>query len=192
MSTTTRRGDDGPDGGIGDFAAFYEEHAEGLVIYFARRCLDPLVAVELMAETFANAFAKRRSYRGASDGEASGWLFAIARRQLADYFRRGRAEQKAVRRLGLMTPALADEDYERIEELADLVPIRRALRDEFEALSVKEREAVRLRVIEEMPYADVAGHLRISEDNARARVSRGLRRLRSLRDEPALARGGRH
>jgi hypothetical protein len=36
----------------------------------------------------------------------------------------------------------------------------------------------------------VAWRLRISEDTARARVSRGLRRLAALLEQPALSKGG--
>lgn len=89
-----------PDGRL-DFSAFYAEHAGPVLIYLARRCLDPEVAVDLMAETFARAFANRVDYRGTTEEEASAWVFAIARHQLADYFRRGKARQEAVRRLGL-------------------------------------------------------------------------------------------
>lgn len=175
---------------IGDFTALYEAHAERMVVYLAKRCLDAEVAVDLMAETFARALAKRRDYRGTSNAEASAWLFSIARRQLVDYFRRGRVEQKAVRRLGLSLPRLSDDDQARIEELADLGPVRRAVKARFELLSREQREAVRLRVIEEMSYAEMAGRLRISEDTARARVSRGLRRLGAMLDQPALEREG--
>jgi len=176
--------------GPADFSAFYEEHADRILIYLVKRCMDPEVAVDLMAETFAQALANRRSYRGTSHGEACAWLFGIARRQLVDYFRRGRVEQKAVRRLGLSIPAVSSDDQARIEELADLRAIRTAVRDRFQLLSGDQREAIRLRVIEEMSYAEVAGRLCISEDTARARVSRGLRRLGELLDHPTLAIGG--
>ena len=107
-----------------DFSAFYAEHARRVLVYLARRCLDPDVAVDLMAETFAQAFANRQTYRGTTREEASAWVFAIAQHQLADYFRRGKARQKAVRRLGLSVPPLMDDDSARIEELADLGRIR--------------------------------------------------------------------
>ncbi|HEY3774967.1 MAG TPA: sigma factor-like helix-turn-helix DNA-binding protein [Solirubrobacteraceae bacterium] len=42
------------------------------------------------------------------------------------------------------------------------------------------RDALRLRVVEERPYPEVARVLGISEQAARARVSRGLRSLRSV------------
>jgi DNA-directed RNA polymerase specialized sigma24 family protein len=45
---------------------------------------------------------------------------------------------------------------------------------------VREREALILRVVEERNYADVATLLRCSEQAARARVSRALRRLATV------------
>jgi hypothetical protein len=42
------------------------------------------------------------------------------------------------------------------------------------------REAVRLRVVEELDYPEIAQQLSISEPAARMRVSRALARLRSL------------
>jgi predicted DNA-binding protein (UPF0251 family) len=44
-------------------------------------------------------------------------------------------------------------------------------------LSVEQRDALRLRVVEERSYAEVALLLGVSEQAARARVSRGLRAL---------------
>ena len=55
------------------------------------------------------------------------------------------------------------------------------------ALPEEQRRAVELRVIEECGYADVAVMLGVSEQTARARVSRGLRTLaQRLRDPHAL------
>ena len=45
------------------------------------------------------------------------------------------------------------------------------------ALPEDQRRAVELRVVDEYGYADVAGTLGVSEQMARARVSRGLRAL---------------
>jgi len=68
--TLRRRSD--PEGPLADFAAFYAEHAERVLVFLARRCLDSEVAVDLMAETFAQAYADRRRFRGTSQGEAAG------------------------------------------------------------------------------------------------------------------------
>jgi RNA polymerase sigma-70 factor, ECF subfamily len=47
-----------------------------------------------------------------------------------------------------------------------------------------QREAVRLRVLEDVPYQEIARRMKITAQVARARVSRGLRALNlALQDE---------
>ena len=57
--------------GPADFSAFYAEYAERVLIFHARRYLDAELAVDLMAETFAQALASRRGFRGRTDAEAA-------------------------------------------------------------------------------------------------------------------------
>src|SRR5512133_3228556 len=105
------------------FGAFYERHAETVLRYFARRTLDPEAAAELTAETFAQAFASRRTYRDQGvDGVA--WLYGVARNQLGRFFRTGRVDGAARRKLGMPERDLQSEDYERVEELVDFEPLR--------------------------------------------------------------------
>ena len=55
------------------------------------------------------------------------------------------------------------------------------------ALSEPNRQAVQLRVVDELPYQEVARRLNISEQTARARVSRSLSALAAtLEQSPAL------
>jgi RNA polymerase sigma-70 factor (ECF subfamily) len=159
------------------FVAFYESHAETVLLFFVRRTFDVEAARDLTAETFASAFQSRRRFRGRSDDEAAAWLFGIARHQLSHYVRRGVAERRAVDRLGIQLPAIAEPDHERIVELAGLANLRDAVRDAFESLKAEQRAALQLRVIDDRPYPEVAAELGVSEPAARARVSRALRRL---------------
>ncbi len=158
------------------FGQLYRRHADGLLRYFARRTLDPEAAAELTAETFAEAFASRGRFRDRGAGGA-GWLYGIARHELGRFFRDGAVGSRARRKLGMPERAVSSEDYERIEELIDFEPLRRALGEALEALSDDQREAMRLRVIDGRPYPEVAELLACTEATARARVSRGLRRL---------------
>ena len=43
-----------------------------------------------------------------------------------------------------------------------------------------------MRIVDELPYPDVARRLEITEQAARARVSRGLASLAALLDEPMI------
>jgi RNA polymerase sigma-70 factor (ECF subfamily) len=135
------------------------------------------VALDLTAESFATAYLKRRRFRGTTQSEAEAWLYKIATTQIIRYRRRGVAEKKATRRLGLTVPILGDTDIERIHELAGTGELRRLVAEELARLGADQREALSLRVIEELPYPQVAARLGVSEEVARARVSRGLARL---------------
>jgi RNA polymerase sigma factor (sigma-70 family) len=161
------------------FGAFYERHAEGVLKFFARRTLDPEAAAELTAETFAQAFVSRTRFRPQGLGGA-GWLYAVARHQLGRFHRRGRVAATARRRLGMPDRGISDHDYERIEELMDLEGIRAAIADAYRLLSQEQRDAVALRVVEGRSYPEVAVALACSEQAARARVSRALKRLGDL------------
>lgn len=174
-----------------DIATLYERHADDLLVFLVRRTADVEVALDLWAETFAQALAGRSRYRGRSDAEAAGWLWTIARKRLAMYFRKGRAERRALERLGLERPELDPLIEEEIARRAGLGELRRELAVAIAALSEETRIAVRLRVVDELPYADVAARLSISEPAARSRVSRGLRALGDALDYGPTTEGAR-
>jgi RNA polymerase sigma factor (sigma-70 family) len=159
------------------YAELYEARSRDMLVFFVRRTFDVEVARDLTAETFAQAFEHRRRYRGSTDAEAAGWLYGIARHQLSHYVRRGVVRTKAVERLGISVPAVSEDDYERIVDLAGLAELRGRVAAAFADLGPDQRDALRLRVIDEQSYPDVAAALGVSEQTARARVSRGLRGL---------------
>ena len=171
------------------FVALYEAEAKPVLVFLARRTVDAEVAVDLTAETFAQAWRGWGRVRLESSEEVRAWLFTIARRQLSGYLRRGRVERRALRRLGIRTPVVHHDDVAEIERAAGLVAMRSVLGSELAALSANQREALRLRIVEELPYPDVARQLGVSEATARARVSRGLRALAEALEPLALAEG---
>jgi RNA polymerase sigma-70 factor (ECF subfamily) len=169
----------------GAFAVLYRRHAEDLLRYFARRTLDPEAAAELTAETFAQAFASRTTYR---DTGANGvaWIYGVARHQLGRFFRSGRIDRAARRKLGMPERELPPADYERIEDLVDFAPIRGAIAEALETLREDHRAALRFRVIDQLAYPEVARRLGCTETSARQRVSRGLRRLALVLQERGI------
>lgn len=163
--------------GRSSFSELYEAHQRGLLAFFVRRTFDPEASLDLVGETFAQAFTGRRRFRGESPEEEAAYLYGIARHLLARYWRRGRAERAAMERLGVRRPELDDESLARIEELAGVAEMRAVVSEQLRGLSVEHRQALRLRVVEELPYDEVAARLGVSEQVARARVSRALRGL---------------
>ena len=160
------------------FAAFYDAYAERVLIYLTRRVLDVDTAFDLLSETFATALEQRGKFRGATAEEEQGWLFAIARSELSHYWRRGTVERAALERMGIEPPELSSAEIERIEELGGLDGVGPRLARALGMLPAEQRDAVDLRVLQELGYPDIAARLGVTEDVVRARVSRGLRALR--------------
>src|SRR5689334_11695699 len=105
-----------------DLPALYEDHRADLLAYLARRTADPEVALDLLAETFAQAVASQRTFR--AGGDPVGWLYGIAKKQLALFYRRGRIEQKALKRLGIERESPSPEVLAEIVERAGLRALR--------------------------------------------------------------------
>jgi RNA polymerase sigma-70 factor (ECF subfamily) len=168
-----------------DFARLYRRHAQSLLVFFQRRVHDPELATDLMADTFTTALDRRAQFRGQSPQELSGWLWSIAQSTLREHERRGEAARRGAKRLGRDRRALSDREIERIEELAGLAELREAAARRLAELPAEQREAVRLRVLDGLPYEQVAARLQVSVQVARTRVSRALRQLEiELREDP--------
>lgn len=168
-----------------DIDALYDRHQAALLRWFTRRTADPQVALDLWAETFAQAVRSARRFRGESADDQAAWLYAIARNQLGSYLRKGYAEQRAIRKLGIERAPASDALLRDVEERAGLPALRSELRTALGELTDDTRQAVALRIVDEQPYSEVARHLGISEVAARARVSRGLQTLAAILD-PSL------
>jgi RNA polymerase sigma-70 factor (ECF subfamily) len=171
------------------FVALYKRESELVLVFCTRRVMDAEAALDLTAETFAQAFRSRGSFRGSTRAEARAWLLTIARRQVARFLRRGMLDKRATERLAIQTPVLEPDETAEIERRAGLDAIRGELEQRVADLSADQRDALRLRVIEQRSYAEVAEALGVNEATARARVSRALRALAAV-IEPRVATGG--
>jgi RNA polymerase sigma-70 factor (ECF subfamily) len=159
------------------FSAFYRRHLPMVVAFLLRETRDRELTADLAAEVFAGAFLAAGRFRARGSGSAAMWLRGIAQNKLRESRRRGRVEDRARRRLGFEPDALDDADLARVDELADAG--QSALVELLEGLPERQRRAVRLHVLEERSYPEIAAELRCSELVVRQQVSRGLRRLRS-------------
>ena len=151
------------------FRALYDRYAARVLRYHERRTSDPDAAHDLTAETFAQAWLSRLRFRDEAGGSARPWLLAIARNVLVTSVRRKVLERSACERLGIERDGAAAEPEEAWLDGLD---------EAFADLPTGQREAIRLRVVDELPYDEVAAALGTSTGAARVRVHRGLRSLR--------------
>lgn len=98
-----------------------------------------------------------------------GWTFRVGANIGNSYFRRRRAEQRALARLGTHAPSPPPDAH-------DQFGVRQALQE----LAVKQREVIVLRYYLGMTADEVATALGTTPGAVRALTHRGVRRLREL------------
>jgi RNA polymerase sigma factor (sigma-70 family) len=127
-------------------------------------------ADDCFQETFLSALRAYPRLRDASN--LRGWLFTIATRKALDHWRGERRRPLSVEQLPEpVAPEHPDGDPELWSAVGSLPPMQRA--------------AVIHRYVLDLPYAEIADALGISEEAARANTYEGRRKLRSMQEVTA-------
>ena len=147
----------------------FDAHARQVYRYLVRRVGDAgdprSVADDLTAEVFIVAWRRRDDVPA---GAELPWLYAVARRVLANY--RRRTPETPIDDLGALD-AIDEADP------AELVTRDAALAQAWRALTAHDREVLRLVAWEGLTGDQLAGALMISPGGAAAAVSRARARL---------------
>ncbi|KQY42849.1 RNA polymerase sigma factor [Cellulomonas sp. Root137] len=154
------------------FAALFDATHRALLAYAVRRVADPADAADVVAETYLVAWRRLEDVPPAD--QARPWLFGVARRVLANYYRGERRRH-----------ALADRLRDGLTDIAappaDLSDVTVAL----ERLGDDDRELLRLVAWEDLARDEIAVALGVSRATVRVRLHRARQRL--LREMTALA-----
>jgi RNA polymerase sigma factor (sigma-70 family) len=156
------------------FRDFYERYSERIFGYFRRRTTDPDTALELTAETFSQAWVTRERFEDRHEGSAAPWLFGIARNLLLMSIRRGTVERRTAARLGVLERL----DLDGGGDVAPEAEWGDGADELLDSLPLSQRQALRLRVVDELTYDEVADALGTTRSAARVRVHRALTALR--------------
>jgi RNA polymerase sigma factor (sigma-70 family) len=154
------------------FREFYDRYVEAIYRFQVARTRDRDAAHDLTAETFAQAWLAHKHFHDLADGSAAPWLYAIARHVLIASVRKRELERSALTRLGL----LLGHDHVNGSEPTELW--LEGLDEAVAELPDEIRLALELRVVDELPYAEVAQNVGTTAGAARVRVHRALQRLR--------------
>ncbi|RYV52633.1 RNA polymerase sigma factor [Pengzhenrongella frigida] len=148
------------------FAVLFNRTHQPLLAYSVRRVADPADAADIVAETFLVAW--RRLDEVPPDEQARAWLFGVARRVLANYYR---GEHRRL--------ALGERLRTSLREVAVPPPqvCATAVEIAMERLSPDDRELLRLVAWEELAREEIAMVLQIPRATVRVRLHRARRRL---------------
>jgi RNA polymerase sigma factor (sigma-70 family) len=151
------------------FQRLLEEHRTD-VYRFLVASVGRQAADDCFQETFLSALRAYPRLRDASN--LRGWLFTIATRKALDHWRGERRRPLPVEQLPEpVAPEQPEGDAELWTAVGSLPPMQRA--------------AVIHRYVLDLPYAEIADALGISEEAARANTYEGRRKLRSMQEVTA-------
>ena len=152
------------------FERLYEEHAPGLLAFLAYRTGDPMLAEDLLADTFERVLRARRRFDPRKASEKT-WLYTIALNCLRDHARRASAEGRARESVKAAAPAAAGSP-------ADDVANRDAVQTALSKLTEEERDAIALRYGADLTVPEIAKLTKEPLTTVEGRVYRALRKLR--------------
>jgi RNA polymerase sigma factor (sigma-70 family) len=158
------------------FEFVFARHVTAIHRFVARR-VEPAVVEELVSETFATAFDRRRKYRPEYP-DARPWLFGIATNLMRHHRRSERARLAAYARVDPAQPVdgIDGEALERLHARAGRGELARALGK----LRRGDRDALLLFAWGELSYEEIALALDIPVGTVRSRINRARRRVREL------------
>ncbi|MHC4583727.1 MAG: RNA polymerase sigma factor [Planctomycetota bacterium] len=142
----------------------------------ARQILsDRTLAEDAVQESFLRVIRKRHQYVPGSP--FSCWFYAIVRNVCADMLRKRNRENKRIREVAARCePARPQTDLPEISELLSV-------------LTRGDQDVLVLRIVHGLGFLDVAAALGISEEAAKKRAQRALRRLRARMHDSESSRG---
>jgi RNA polymerase sigma-70 factor (ECF subfamily) len=154
-----------------ELADGYARHVSRIYGYIAARVASREDAEDVTAETFERALRSRRT--APPEGALDRWLFGIARRAIADHFRRTRpAERLAKAHELLIDPAEGPEDMSVRREQV------RTARAALAALTDEQQDVLALRFVGELTYSQIGDLIGRREDAVKKIAHRALAKIR--------------
>jgi RNA polymerase sigma-70 factor (ECF subfamily) len=163
------------------FSRLYREQGQAILAYTLRRVDGRENAADVVAETFLIAW--RRLAEVPAGAEARLWLYAVARRTIANLHR---SERRRTRLGGRLAESLRTELATQPAPSGEAAEVLRAMA----GLSGEDRELLLLVSWEGLSPSEAAKGLGVSSLAARSRLHRARRRLRALMEsnDPAVNR----
>jgi RNA polymerase sigma factor (sigma-70 family) len=149
----------------------YDETNQSLFNFLCYQTGDREAALDLLQETYVTALGKLDSYLGA--GTLLGWLRSVALRKCLDWRRRVKL------RMRRLTEFHRESSSDTLSNTQGPLPgMGDGFQDALGRLSPKQRAALLLRELEDLPFAEVAEAIGCSEATARVHHHRACANMR--------------
>ena len=158
------------------FRSLFHAHYRSVLVYAVRRTTQRADAEDAAADTFVVAW-RRIDEIPMDEHEQRLWLYAVARRTLANHRRGNERNERLPQRLISLTSDSPSADTD-IEDAVDIELGLWAL----DQLSDDDQELVRLALWEELSHAEIAQVIGTSVPNVAVRLHRARERLRQIFD----------
>ncbi len=144
------------------FEVIYSRYRDRVYSYLYKR----LTAPALIEDTFQSIFTKFHKSRHLYSAQYPliKWIYTICRSELLDAVKKNKVSLVELKEEHIISTPKEDEKSINL--------------DSEKLLSVKEREALKLRYFSDEDFAAISKKLNTSETNSRKLVSRGLKKLR--------------
>ena len=156
------------------FAEIYKENFSRVYAFLYRLCKNESLAEELTQETFLQAFKSFHRFRG--DSELFTWLASIAKFTFFAYLRRHRMEMESIN-LDVVADVMVADESDDPAAVAERRAVQESVRRLLKKIPDKYRDVVMLRLYADLPFAEVAAALKISENSAKVLYHRAKKML---------------
>ncbi len=155
-----------------DFTALYHRHKARVFYYLYSRVRNAADAEDLTSQTFVTALENLSRLR--DPGKFTSWVFTIARNKARDFFRKSQRRPTAdfdegLDRTNPVEGDLPQADRDRLCDLERLIA----------RLDPREQEYLRLRIVADLPFAEIAAILNLPETRVKKSYYRLLERLQA-------------
>ncbi len=158
-------------------ARLYELHAPAIFAYLRQQTASREDAEDILVDVFVAA-VESNALGGLDEKGQAAWLWRVARNKAVDAYRRSRLRSGID--LELVADLIFDDDERAPEQVTLLREEYAHLHAHLEKLSPIQREAVRLRFVNNLRCSDIAAILGKREGTVRVLLSRALNFLRSI------------
>ncbi len=163
-----------------DLGMAFDQYGAVILAYCRRHAEDTTDSEDLMSVIFLEAWrCRQRAF--VVDGTLAPWLFGVAKNVLRTSARSTRRHRVALARYAAANPeADAPDPAAMVAARVDAVPLRSLIIEAIEQLSEKDREVVRLCLLEDLPTAEAATVLGIPVGTVKSRLHHARQMLRRL------------